>query len=66
MHNVIDAAFTFRDGLVIAHKDAFDLASWARQALGLSGALLGRTGYMQKRIRQQAKGQLARFQSRSG
>lgn len=66
VHNVIDAAFAFEDGLVISHNDAFDLASWARQALGLSGALLGRTGFMQKRIRQQAMGQLARFQSRSG
>ncbi|MEX1092581.1 MAG: nuclear transport factor 2 family protein [Acidimicrobiia bacterium] len=65
VHNVIDAAFIFRDGLVIAHNDTFDLASWARQALGLSGALLGRTGFMHKRIRQQARGQLSRFQSRS-
>ena len=64
VHNVIDAAFTFEDGLVIAHKDTFDLPSWARQALGLSGALLGRTGFMQKRIRQQARAQLTRFQSR--
>ncbi|CAN5819404.1 nuclear transport factor 2 family protein [soil metagenome] len=65
VHNIIDAAFTFRDGLVIAHNDTFDLASWARQALGSSGALLGRTGFMQKRIRQQARGQLERFQNKS-
>lgn len=66
VHNVIDAAFTFEDGLVVAHIDSFDLPSWARQALGLSGALLGRTGFMQKRIREQARGQLDRFQNRSG
>jgi hypothetical protein len=66
VHNVIDAAFVFEDGLVTAHNDSFDLPSWAKQALGLSGALLGRTGFMQKRIRQQAKGQLERFQGRSG
>jgi hypothetical protein len=66
VHNVIDAAFVFEDGLVTAHNDSFDLPSWAKQALGFSGALLGRTGFMQKRIRQQAKGQLERFQSRSG
>lgn len=65
VHNVIDASFIFEDGLVIAHNDAFDIASWARQALGLSGAVLGRTGFMQKRIRQQAKGQLARFRGRT-
>lgn len=65
VHNVIDAAFVFEDGMVIAHTDVFNLASWARQALGLSGALFGRTGFMQKRIREQAKGQLARFRSRS-
>ena len=66
VHNVIDAAFSFRDGMVINHNDTFDLPTWARQALGLSGALLGRTGFMQKRIRQQARGQLSRFQNRSG
>jgi hypothetical protein len=65
VHNVIDAAFTFEGGIVIAHHDSFDLPSWARQALGLSGALLGRTGFMQKRIREQARGQLDRFRSRS-
>ncbi len=65
VHNVIDAAFVFEDGLVIAHNDTFDLPSWARQSLGFSGALLGRTGFMQKRIRQQARGQLTRFQSRT-
>lgn len=66
VHNVIDAAFTFIDGAVVTHNDAFDLASWSRQALGWSGALLGRTGFMQKRIRHQAMGQLARFQNKTG
>lgn len=66
VHNVIDAEFAFKDGLVVAHRDSFDLPSWARQALGWKGALLGRTGFLQKRIRQQARGQLERFQSRSG
>lgn len=65
VHNVIDAAFVFKDGLVVAHNDAFDLHSWARQALGMSGLLLGRTGFMQKRIREQARGQLSRFQSKA-
>jgi hypothetical protein len=66
VHNVIDAAFAFEDGMVVAHRDTFDLASWSRQALGLSGALLGRTGFMQKRIREQAMGQLARFREKTG
>lgn len=66
VHNVVDAAFVFDNGLVVAHNDSFDLPSWARQALGLSGALLGRTGFMQKRIRERARGQLDRFQSRFG
>lgn len=65
VHNVIDAAFDFEDGMVVAHRDTFDIGSWARQALGLSGAVFGRTGFMQKRIRQQAMGQLSRFRSKS-
>src|SRR5262249_12096827 len=41
VHNVIDAEFRFRDGLIVSHVDSFDWPRWAAQALGLPGRLLG-------------------------
>ena len=41
VHNVIDATFEFRDGLIVRHADRFDLWRWAGQALGAKGKLLG-------------------------
>jgi ketosteroid isomerase-like protein len=61
VHNVVDASFVFDGGQIVTHTDTFDLAAWARQALGLSGALLVWTGFMKSRIREQAGAQLARY-----
>ncbi|MGH7538119.1 MAG: nuclear transport factor 2 family protein [Gemmatimonadales bacterium] len=54
VHNVIDAAFTFRGGLIVRHIDRFDLYAWARQALGTRGLLLGWAPPVQAAIRRQA------------
>lgn len=51
VHNIIDAHFEFKDGLIIRHADSFDLHAWARQALGLMGRVLGGTEMVQKKIR---------------
>ena len=50
VHNVIQASFHFRDGLIQRHADAFDLYRWARQALGVKGILLGWTPPVQRAI----------------
>ena len=34
VHNIIDAKFEFRDGLIIAQRDRFNFWRWSRQALG--------------------------------
>jgi len=52
--NVIQAHFLFQDGLIIKHTDDFDIWKWAKQAFGLKGFLLGWTGFMQKKIQEQA------------
>ena len=57
--NRIDATFAFRDGRIVRHQDSFDLYRWARQALGLKGALLGWLPPVQNAIRRQAAGTLA-------
>jgi ketosteroid isomerase-like protein len=51
VHNVIDASFEFRDGLIVRHTDHFDLHRWAGQALGIVGRLLGGTSLLQNKIR---------------
>lgn len=63
VHNIIDASFTFRDGLIATHTDRFDLYRWTRQALGAKGALLGWTPLVQGAVRRQADSALTRFLS---
>ena len=65
VHNVIDAEFTFRDGLIATHTDRFDLYRWTRHALGAKGALLGWTPFVQGAIRRQADRSLNRFLTES-
>lgn len=61
--NNVAASFEFKDGLIYRHTDHFDFWKWCRQALGISGALLGWTGFMQRKIRQQALESLRKFQA---
>lgn len=62
--NVIDAAFTFRDGKVVKHVDTFDFWRWSRQALGVPGLLLGWSGFLQKKVQAQAAKGLREFRSK--
>ena len=48
--NDVTAHFVFKDGLIIEHKDVFDLWKWTKQALGLSGALLWWSNFMKKKV----------------
>lgn len=52
VHNIVDAAFVFQDGLIIRHRDTFDLWRWTRMALGASGVLLGWSPVVQNQVRQ--------------
>ncbi len=65
VHNIIDATFTFRDGLIATHTDRFDLYRWTRQALGMKGTLLGWSPLVQGAVRKQADKALTRFLSES-
>ncbi len=53
--NSIKAHFLFKDGLIIKHTDDFDIWKWSKQALGFKGFLLGWTGFMQRKIQEQAR-----------
>ena len=62
IYNIIEADFTFNpQGLIVSHKDHFDLWRWSRQALGMGGVVLGWTGYFKKQMRQQTRAALDKY-----
>lgn len=61
VHNVIDAAFTFQDGLIKTHRDRFDFWAWSRQALGPIGLVLGWSDWLRGKAATQANRTLDRF-----
>lgn len=63
IHNVIDAKFLFRDGLIYRQLDSFDLWKWTRMALGTPGTLLGWSGPLKNKVRDTGRRQLDRFVS---
>jgi hypothetical protein len=60
--NRISAEFIFQDGLIIKHTDNFDVWKWSKQAFGITGYLLGWTGFFHKKIQEQALLSLKKFQ----
>lgn len=60
--NQVYAEFLFQDGLIIKHTDNFDVWKWSKQAFGITGYLLGWTGFFQNKIREQALLSLKKFQ----
>ncbi len=61
VHNVIDAEFGFRDGLIATHRDRFDFWRWSRQALGPAGLALGWSTMLRGKVRAQAAANLAAY-----
>ncbi len=61
VHNRIDAKFEFKDGKISRHTDHFNLWKWSRQALGLSGWLLGFTGVFRNKLQHQTKTLLKKY-----
>lgn len=62
--NKIHAEFKFKDGLIFRHSDDFDIWKWSSQALGITGLLFGWTGFLHKKINQQALQSLRNYQSK--
>ena len=60
--NRIEALFQFKDGLIIKHTDDFSIWKWSKQAFGFKGLLLGWTGFMEKKIQEQALSSLKQYQ----
>lgn len=62
--NVIHAKFEFQDGLIVKHTDDFNVWKWTQQALGLPGYLLGWTPFLQKKIQEQSRDLLKKYQEK--
>jgi ketosteroid isomerase-like protein len=62
--NNIKAHMRIQDGKITEHTDQFDLWKWSKQALGLSGVLLGWSGFIQNKVRSTARKNLERFMNR--
>ncbi|MFT6810363.1 MAG: hypothetical protein ACJA01_003606 [Saprospiraceae bacterium] len=62
VHNIICAKMKLKDGLIIDHRDDFNLHRWATQAMGWKGKLLGGTGFFKKKLHQQTGKLLKTFQ----
>lgn len=60
VHNIIRSEFELRDGLIVRQRDHFDFWRWSRQALGLSGVLLGWTPLVRNKVRATAAAALRR------
>ena len=59
--NKIDAKFDFKDGKISKHSDFFNLHTWAKQAMGFQGFLLGGTSFFRKKLQQQTNRMLDKF-----
>jgi hypothetical protein len=66
VHNVIDAQFEFRDGLILRHVDRFDFYRWSRHALGLPGLALGWTDKLRAKVRANGAQGLQDFIAKNG
>jgi ketosteroid isomerase-like protein len=61
VNNSIKAYFKFHEGKILEHTDDFDLWKWSRQALGISGWILGWSEFLQQQIRVSAQDKLLEF-----
>jgi ketosteroid isomerase-like protein len=48
--NIVRAEFKFKEGKIIEHIDTFDLWKWTKQAMGITGYLMGWTPFMKTKI----------------
>lgn len=65
VHNIIRSEFELRDGLIVRQQDHFDFWRWSRQALGVSGWLLGWTPMVRNKVRAAAAASLRKAMERA-
>jgi len=62
--NKVKASFILENGKIISHTDDFDFYQWAKQALGVTGLLLGWTPFLKNKIRKRAADNLRLYMAR--
>lgn len=62
VRNDITATMKIENGLIIDHRDTFDVWKWSRQALGVPGLLLGWSPPLRKKVTIEARQGLRAFQ----
>ena len=60
--NKVSAEFEFKDGKIIKHKDTFDLKTWATQAIGWKGKVIGGTSYFKKKLQFRSRKLIQNFE----
>lgn len=63
VYNKIEAQFEIREGLIHKHIDNFNLHSWAGQALGFKGWIMGGTKFFKKKLNAQTNAMLDKFEA---
>lgn len=59
--NTITANVVFENGKIVRHTDNFSFYTWARQAFGVTGILLGWTNFFKNKVQNAAKQSLMRY-----
>ncbi len=62
--NRIKAKFTFHNEKISKHTDSFNFYNWSRQALGITGLLLGWTSLVKNKVHKEAMKNLKDFMQR--
>ncbi|MES2417856.1 MAG: nuclear transport factor 2 family protein [Bacteroidota bacterium] len=62
--NRIDARFEIENGKIVKHTDHFNFYTWAKQALGITGLLLGWSSFLKNKITAQASKNLENFMNK--
>lgn len=62
--NHVRACMAVRDGKIVQHTDRFNFHTWAKQALGMKGMLLGHTKFLKNKVRKAASHSLENFINR--
>lgn len=64
VHNRIDTVIEMKDGKIWKQKDTFSFWSWASQALGLPGMLLGWAPFLKAKVQSTANKSLEDFKAK--
>jgi len=63
--NKLQASFVFKEGKIVQHTDRFNFYKWARQAFGMTGILLGWSGFFKNKVRETAKHRLLEYMKKN-